>query len=119
MNYFYLATAPDQPKTPLVYVAVTGLDVTILGEKCPNTEFFLVRIFFFRTEYRKIQTRNNSVFGHFLRSEKLSYLDRNLLYLSKKRKQILALFCKLVSQILSQSCVRGLRVAKIVKEIKF
>ena len=31
-----------------------------LREKCPNTEFFLVRI---KSEYRKIRTRKNSVFG--------------------------------------------------------
>ena len=46
-----------------------------LREKCPNKEFFLDRIFlysfFFRiqSEYRKIWTRKNSVFGHFSRSE--------------------------------------------------
>ena len=49
-----------------------------LREKCPNTELFLVRIFLhsdwirrntvslrIQSEYRKIRTRNNSVFGHF------------------------------------------------------
>ena len=36
-----------------------------LREKCPNTELFLVRI---QYEYRKIRTRNNSIFGHFSRS---------------------------------------------------
>ena len=42
----------------------------LLGEKCLNTEFFLVRILFscIRTEYRKIRTRKNFVFGHFSRS---------------------------------------------------
>ena len=50
-----------------------------LGEKCPNTELFLVRIFLYsdwiwtvslriQSEYRKIRTRNNSVFGRFSRS---------------------------------------------------
>ena len=34
-------------------------------KKCPNKEFFLVRIQF---ECGKIQTRKNSVFGHFSRS---------------------------------------------------
>ena len=45
--------------------------------KCPNTEFFLVRIFLYsdwtrilvnlriQSEYRKIRTWKNSVFGHF------------------------------------------------------
>ena len=35
-----------------------------LREKCSNTELFLVRI---QSEYRKIRTRNNSLFGHFSR----------------------------------------------------
>ena len=36
-----------------------------LREKCPNTEFFLVRI---QSEYRKIRTRKNTAFRHFSRS---------------------------------------------------
>ena len=48
-----------------------------LPEKCPNTELFLVHIFLyldliririFQSEYRKIWTRKNSVFGHFSRN---------------------------------------------------
>ena len=53
-------------------------------EKCPNTEFFLVRIFLYfdwirrfteeiiwiQTKCSKIQSRKNSVFGHFSRSVK-------------------------------------------------
>ena len=42
----------------------------ILFEKCPNTEFFLVRIL---SECDKIRTRKNSVFEHFSRSEFLGY----------------------------------------------
>ena len=42
------------------------LTAVILREKCPNTELFLVRIFLY--SYRKILTRNNSVFRHFSRS---------------------------------------------------
>ena len=38
-------------------------------KKCPNTEFFLVRIFRIWTEYGKIWTTKNSLFGHFLRSD--------------------------------------------------
>ena len=45
-----------------------------LCEKCPNTELFLVRIFL--SEYRKIRTRNNSVFGQFSRSVWLDYSIR-------------------------------------------
>ena len=37
-----------------------------LREKFPNTEFFLVRI---QSEYGKIRSRKNSVFGHFSHSE--------------------------------------------------
>ena len=48
-----------------------------LREKCPNTEFFLVRIFPhsnrsispIQSECRKIRTRTNSIFGHFSRSD--------------------------------------------------
>ena len=45
-----------------------------MREKCPNTELFLVRIFGLRiqSECRKIRTRNNSVFGHFSRSDTIS-----------------------------------------------
>ena len=52
-----------------------------LREKCPNVELFLVRIFLYsdwirrllvnlhiQSKYRKIRTKNNSVFGHFSRS---------------------------------------------------
>ena len=34
-------------------------------------------------------------------------------------RQILALFCNLVAVILGKSCVKGIRVKKIVKEIVF
>ena len=40
-----------------------------LCEKCPNKEFFLVRI---QSECGKIRIRKNSVFGHFSRSGTLS-----------------------------------------------
>ena len=40
-----------------------------LRGKCPNKEFFLVRISRFRTEYRKIQAIKNYVYGYFLRSD--------------------------------------------------
>ena len=44
------------------------LDIA-LREKCPHTEFFLVRV---QSEYGKIQTRKNSVFGHFSRNVALN-----------------------------------------------
>ena len=46
----------------------SGFSNSALCEKCPNTVFFLVRIFCIRSEYRKIWTRKNSVFRHFSRS---------------------------------------------------
>ena len=43
-----------------------------LGEKCPNTEISLVRIFLYsdwiQFQYTILRTRKNSVFGHFSRS---------------------------------------------------
>ena len=49
-----------------------GLDRWSLRKECPNTEFFLIRIFvyldceYFRvSEYTKIRAGNNSVFGNF------------------------------------------------------
>ena len=61
---------------------MTSVEVMLLyytlREKCPNLELFLVRI---QPEYRKIRTRNNSVFGHFSRSDNflnsLGSLDKN------------------------------------------
>ena len=57
------------------------------GEKCPNTELFLVRIQF---ECGKMRTRNNSVFGHFSRSEwdKVKYTSN-----STQHRQILLSLC--------------------------
>ena len=48
---------------------------TSLREKWRNMELFLVRIFPLQSKYGKIQTRNNSVFGHFSRSAFYIYLD--------------------------------------------
>ena len=51
----------------------------ILREKCPNTEFFLVRAFP-HSDWIKIRTRESSVFGHFSRSGSLFFIiwkDRN------------------------------------------
>ena len=45
-----------------------------LREKCPNAEFFWSVFSCIRTEYRKIPTRKNSVFGHFSRSAYFDYI---------------------------------------------
>ena len=49
-----------------------GLSYRALREKCPNTQLFL-SVFYevnllIQSKYREIQTRNNSVFGHFSRN---------------------------------------------------
>ena len=43
--------------------------IKALREKCPNAGFFWSEFSGIRTEYRKIRTRKNSVFGHFSHSE--------------------------------------------------
>ena len=64
-----------------------------MREKCPNTQFFLVRIFLYSvriqksadqkrtriwtSEYRKARTRKNSMFGHVSRSVVKSFFSYN------------------------------------------
>ena len=43
--------------------------IKALREKCPNAEFFWYEFSCIRTEYRKIHTTKNSVFGYFSHSE--------------------------------------------------
>ena len=57
-----------------------------LREKCPDTELFLVRI---QSEYRKIRTRNNSVFGHSSRSERFAGVLATLLDILRKYQSLL------------------------------
>ena len=71
----------------LQYPKELGFNEFLLREMCPNTELFLVHVFLYsfspnaeiyevnlhiQSEYRKIQTRNNSVFGEFSRSVQAS-----------------------------------------------
>ena len=49
--------------------------ITTLREKCPNTEFFLVRIF--QSECGKIRTRKNFVFAHFSNSAIVISISRS------------------------------------------
>ena len=58
--------------------------VPALREKCPNTEFFLVRT---QSEYGKIRTRKNPVFGHFSRSAEVAGLD-SISYLTSQINKI-------------------------------
>ena len=57
-NFFF---TPEIIRTPIF----------TLREKCPNMEFFLVRIFLYSDW---IRTRKNSVFAHFSRSVTYSFL---------------------------------------------
>ena len=53
----------------IYFIIVKGVNTLLIqtpSKKCLNTKFFLVRI---QSEYGKIQTRKNSVFEHFARSE--------------------------------------------------
>ena len=67
-----------------------------LCEKCPNTELFLIRI---QPKYRKIQTRNNSVFGHFPRCEdvrtplviKVYNTEQRIIHILDQRYEVLFL----------------------------
>ena len=54
------------------YHTLTFLVKQSLRKMCPNTELFLVRIFLYSDW---IRTRNNSVFGHYSRSEYLLLLE--------------------------------------------
>ena len=56
-----------------------------LHKKCPDTELFLVRI---QSEYRKIRTRNNSVFGHSSRSERFAGVLATLLDILRKYQSL-------------------------------
>ena len=47
------------------YQVSSNGEASVLHDKCPNAKWFLVRV---QSEYRKIQNRINSVFGHFSRS---------------------------------------------------
>ena len=57
-----------------LYPDISANQTHALREMCPNTELFLVRILNLRiqSEYRKIRTRYNSVFGHFSRSDAIN-----------------------------------------------
>ena len=56
-----------------------------LRETCPNTGFFLVRIFLYSDW---IRTRKNSIFGHFSRSVKFR-LFKLVLYLTRQFQTVL------------------------------
>ena len=93
----------NSTENPILLKTVYLLESThTLREKCPNEELFLVRIYGvnlrIQSEYRKMETRNNSVFGHFSRSDTAptSLLDR------KTSSQIVNHFCLFPIQISSR-----------------
>ena len=51
----------------LIDTFCTNFFKVTLRENCPNTEFFLVRIFLHSNQIQEIRTRKNSVFGRFSR----------------------------------------------------
>ena len=51
----------------LIDTFCTNFFKVTLREKCPNTEFFLVRIFLHSNGIQEIRTRKKSVFGRFSR----------------------------------------------------
>ena len=71
----------------LKYLVLQTLCSFLMFKKCPNKEFFLVRIW---TDYGKMLTRKKSVFRHF--SPNVSSLS--LLIVCNKIIRILVLFCK-------------------------
>ena len=53
-----------------------------LREKCPNTKFSVLSCI--QSEYRKMQTRKNSIFGHFSRSERRMVIHIKLPFCLRK-----------------------------------
>ena len=87
-----------------------------LREKCPNTEFFLVRIFLhsdwirrvnlpIQFEYEKIRTRKNCVYGHVSHSVMIKFV---LVRMAKIRSKIYWMFksrwLKNIDQLLRKQC---------------
>ena len=61
-------------RTDLIYhcyiLFMITCQIGTLCEKCPNTKFFFWSLFSrMQSEYGKLRTRKNSIFGHFSRSE--------------------------------------------------
>ena len=69
------------------------LALASLREKCPNTELF----FSIQSKYRKMRTRNNSVFGHFSRSDIFKKLYFTLTLRSIGSRFLLLVSCKNVN----------------------
>ena len=59
-----------------------------LCEKCPNTEFFLVRIFLHLVRIQENTDQKNPVFGHFPRSDLRGILIKNKSIIQKLNQYI-------------------------------
>ena len=73
-NLFSLILSLSWTKNVYKYILKFKQNITYtkfqyLREKCPNTEFFLVRIFLYSVRIQENTDKKNSVFGHFSRSE--------------------------------------------------
>ena len=77
-----LSNRHGAPQFALIFEDFSLVELAILREKCPNTDLFWSVLSYpvfglntiysvnlhIQSEYRKIRTKNNSVFGHFSRS---------------------------------------------------
>ena len=87
---------------------------SILREKCPYAEFFLVHIFLcsdwirgnirIQSEYRKIRTRKDSVFGHFSRSAMKQYISIHPFLAVTQLSKFVAIECNRVVSTFHNSC---------------
>ena len=89
------------------------LKMLTLREMCPNTKLFLVCNFLYsgsyfpvfsciQSEYRKIRTRNNSVFGHFSRSVRYfekSFFEKFPNFLGSASERFFPVLRKLLMQV--------------------
>ena len=65
INVSYFLGDSYEVTVALRIILVYFQECLALRKKCPNTELFLVYIFLYSVRIRKIQTKKNSVFGHF------------------------------------------------------
>ena len=69
MDTFHAVQDAAEYRTNTVCLFIFAFPTSSLREKCPNTEFFLVRIFLYSVQIEENTDKKNSVLGHFLHSE--------------------------------------------------
>ena len=107
MSILLKTSAGNSKKTPNKIFKENDRSITIqiwfrfaiftLREKCPNTEFFLIRILLYsdwiriesvnlriHSEYRKMRTRKNSLYGHFSGSVTFRFFSSSAKLLVRK-----------------------------------